>query len=197
MIRVAIFASGEGTNAARLMDAFSAHPVIRVAALYSNNPEAGALTQAKQRSVASRVFNRDELRNGAVLTCLRDDDIHWLVLAGFLWLIPADILKAYPGRIINIHPALLPKFGGKNMYGAYVHKAVKMAGEKRSGITVHFVDERYDHGETIEQVVCELDPADDVAAIESKVRALEKEHFPGIVERVIVSADGARPGKEG
>lgn len=150
--------------------------------LLSNNPEAYVLKRAALAGVPSLVFNRAQLKGGDVLMWLQEHDITHIVLAGFLWLIPTDLIKAFPERIINIHPALLPKFGGKGMYGSKVHQAVKDAHEKETGITIHLVDEHYDEGAILFQAKTSVNINDSAEQIAAKVHELEYAHFPVVVE---------------
>lgn len=182
--RLAIFASGSGTNAEAIMKHFQAHRAVRVVMLLSNNPQAFALERARKFNVPTRVFNRVQFRESEeVISWLREANVTHVVLAGFLWLVPASLVAAFPGRIINIHPALLPKFGGKGMYGMKVHEAVKAAGEKETGITIHEVNEHYDEGKIIFQASCALSPADTPEDIAGKIHQLEYAHFPEVIER--------------
>jgi phosphoribosylglycinamide formyltransferase-1 len=186
MKRIAIFASGNGTNAQRIAEYFSDHPGILISIILSNKKEAYVLERAKKLNISTFVFDRDEFYNTKkVLKKLKKKKIDFIVLAGFLWLIPDYILKEYTGRIINIHPALLPKYGGKGMYGEKVHKAVIESGDKETGITIHLVNERYDEGEIIfrEKVAVVEDDTPDTIA--EKVHRLEYKYFPVIIEQEI------------
>jgi phosphoribosylglycinamide formyltransferase 1 len=187
MIRVAIFASGSGSNAQRIIEHFMEHEVIRVELVVSNNPDAFVLERAKNLKVEFIVFDRKAFyESDIVCDTLKEKDIHFLVLAGFLWLIPGNLLKAYPNRIINIHPALLPKFGGKGMYGLRVHEAVIEAREKESGITIHYVNEKYDDGQIIFQAKCAVEPGETPESLAMKIHQLEYKYFPEVVEQVIL-----------
>jgi phosphoribosylglycinamide formyltransferase-1 len=189
MIKIAIFASGSGTNAENIIRYFSNQHRIKVALIVSNNPKAYVLQRALQAKVPTAICSKDELTNTqSILKLLNEYEISWIVLAGFLLKIPDFVINAYPKRIINIHPALLPKFGGKGMYGKHVHKAVVTAGEKESGITIHYVNRNYDEGDVIFQATCPVissDTPDDVAA---KIHILEQTHFPTIIEHLILSS---------
>ncbi len=183
---VAIFASGSGTNAEAIMRHFQYRPGIDIALLLSNNPEAKALPRAEKFGVVTKVFSKVQFReSGEVLRWLKGAGVTHVVLAGFLWLIPPDMLKEYPDRIINIHPSLLPRHGGKGMYGAKVHEAVRNAGDLKTGITVHLVNERFDEGKIFFQATCAVDPGDTVEEIANKVHALEHAHYPEIIEQWI------------
>ena len=183
--RLAVFASGSGTNAENLIEHFNKTFDKRVELVLSNNPEAYVLERAARLGVPSRVFTRQELREGQVLQLLQENEIDFVVLAGFLWLVPADIIEAYRNRIVNIHPALLPRYGGKGMYGHHVHEAVLANGDKESGITIHYVNEKYDSGDIIFQARCPVLPGDTPESLQERVHALEYEHFPRVVEELI------------
>ncbi len=186
MIRIGILASGSGSNAEKIMDYFSESSDARVALLISDNPDAYALVRARGRGVPTAVFSRPEFAEGEKpLAALRDSGVDYVVLAGFLRLIPSNIIAAYPGRIVNIHPALLPKYGGKGMYGDRVHKAVIEAGEKESGITIHKVDEHYDEGAIIAQYRIGVAPDDTPETLAQNIHALEHRYFPAVIEREI------------
>ncbi|MDR2469061.1 MAG: phosphoribosylglycinamide formyltransferase [Tannerella sp.] len=186
MKRIAVFASGSGTNAENIARYFSGNQKIEVALLLSDNPRAGAHERMKRLGVPSVTFSKQEFAGGAsVLKKLAEYAVEWIVLSGFLKKIPAEILNAYPGRIVNIHPALLPKYGGKGMYGMFVHEAVVAAGEKESGITVHYINERYDEGPIIFQATCPVLPTDTPEEVATKVHALEYAHYPKVIESVV------------
>lgn len=184
--RLAIFASGSGTNAEQIFRYFSGHASIHSVLLVSNNPDAYALTRAADHHIPTAVFNRSEFNDGTVLKELESHHVTHVILAGFLWLVPENILKAFSGRIINIHPALLPDFGGKGMYGMKVHQAVKAAGLGKTGITIHEVNENYDEGRIIFQASCEISPSDEPENIARKVHALEYQYFPSVIESWIL-----------
>ncbi len=183
-IRIAIFASGSGTNAEEIMKHFQHSSSVKVVLLLSNNPEAFALVRAKKFNVPSRVFNREQWKGSeCVLEWLTEKKVTHIVLAGFLWLVPAYLIKAFPGKIVNIHPALLPKHGGKGMYGMKVHEAVKSSGDKETGISIHVVNEHYDEGELLFQARCTVEEADTPVTIAQKVHQLEYKHFPSVIEQ--------------
>jgi phosphoribosylglycinamide formyltransferase-1 len=189
--RIAIFSSGNGSNAEEIIRHFKNHPAIKVVLLLSNNPEAHALKRAENHGIATRTFDRKTYRESMqVLAWLVEADITHIVLAGYLWLIPTYILERYSGHIINIHPALLPKHGGKGMYGMKVHEAVKTAGDLMSGITIHLVDAAYDEGKIIFQASCPVVAEDSPEDIAAKVHRLEYQHFPSVIEKWITSPDG-------
>jgi len=185
MKKIAILASGSGTNAEKIIRYFENHPEGQVTLVLSNNPEAYVLTRAQNLGVSWRTFSRQELRDGMVLSWLREAQIDLVVLAGFLWLIPPDLVRAYTGRMVNIHPALLPKYGGKGMYGEKVHQAVKESGDDQSGITIHLVNEKYDEGDILLQAHCAILPEDTPADIAEKVHALEYQYYPKVIESVL------------
>ncbi|MFZ1808448.1 MAG: phosphoribosylglycinamide formyltransferase [Cyclobacteriaceae bacterium] len=180
--KVAIFASGSGTNAERFFEHFKDHPQIDIVLLLSNKADAFVLQRAKKAGVPSRVFDKQQLKEGEVLNWLREAEITHIVLAGFLWLIPDNLINAYPEQIINIHPALLPNYGGKGMYGSKVHEAVKVAGETETGITIHLVNHRYDEGAILFQAKTEINPKDTIDEIANKVHELEYKHYPVAAE---------------
>ncbi|MCS6795225.1 MAG: phosphoribosylglycinamide formyltransferase [Raineya sp.] len=187
MQRLAILASGSGTNAENIIQYFKNHPVIEVACVLSNKADAFVLERAKKLQVPAYTFQKaDFYENGKVLEILRNEKIDWIILAGFLWLVPESILEAFPNKIINIHPALLPKYGGKGMYGNRVHQAVWENQETETGITIHFANAHYDEGQIIFQAKTSLSPQDTPESIAQKVHNLEYEHFPKIIEQTIL-----------
>ncbi|MEI7896190.1 MAG: phosphoribosylglycinamide formyltransferase [bacterium] len=186
MPRLALFASGNGSNAQRITEYFAGHATITVNLILCNNPGAYVLQRAMNLKVPLKVFNRSIFYETAEIPALlKENRIDFLILAGFLWLIPQNILDAYRGRIINIHPALLPKYGGKGMYGMKVHKAVIAAGDPESGITVHHVDEHYDEGSIIFQAMCTVTDDDTPESLAAKVHELEYRYFPEIIEKIV------------
>jgi phosphoribosylglycinamide formyltransferase-1 len=185
MKRIAIFASGEGTNTQCLIDYFSGSNVT-IALIACNNPAAGVFKRAKKSNIPSLLIDRESLyKSKLTLQRLLEEKIDLIVCAGFLWKIPDAILHAFPDKVINIHPALLPKYGGKGMYGMKVHKAVIDAGEKTSGITIHYLNENYDEGKIIFQSKCEINEDDTAEILAQKIQALEHEHFPKVVEQIV------------
>jgi phosphoribosylglycinamide formyltransferase-1 len=182
MKKVALFASGSGSNAENIIQYFENKEGIKISFIISNKKEAYVHERAKRLAIPSFTFEKAEFGNGVVLKLLLDNQIDFIVLAGFLLKIPDDLLKAYPDKIINIHPALLPKYGGKGMYGSRVHEAVVADKETESGITIHYVNENYDEGQIIFQARCEVLPTDSADDVAEKVHALEYIHFPEIVE---------------
>lgn len=186
MKKIAIFASGSGTNAQNIIEYFDNNSGIQVCRIYSNNKNAYVLTRAKNFDIPTLTFERNDFYNDdKVLNLLQNDETDLIVLAGFLWLIPLNLLRMFPDRIVNIHPALLPNFGGKGMYGSFVHEAVIKAHEKESGISIHFVNEKYDEGEVIFQARCKIDKNDTPDSLAAKIHALEYKHFPQVIEKVL------------
>ncbi|HEY8387060.1 MAG TPA: phosphoribosylglycinamide formyltransferase [Parasegetibacter sp.] len=186
MINVSIFASGTGSNAAKIIQHFKYHPDIRISLIVSSKATAGVLNIAESHSIPAITLKRDAFLNtDEYVNLLREKDIKFIVLAGFLWKVPDNLIEAFRDHIINIHPALLPKFGGKGMYGMFVHEAVKKAGEPVTGITIHKVDEHYDHGDVIFQAECPVEETDTPESIAKKVQMLEHTWFPVIVEKYI------------
>lgn len=187
-IRLAILGSGNGTNAQQISEYFADRKDVEVACIIYNKRDAYIAERAKNLGIESHYFGRkDFYENGAVREYLREKKADWVILAGFLWLVPEDILEAYPNHIINIHPALLPKYGGKGMYGHHVHEAVVAAHEKETGITIHIVDNRYDCGITLFQARCEVTPTDTADDVAAKIHLLEKEYFPRVIDETIHS----------
>ena len=186
MVNIAIFASGSGSNAENIVRYFKSHPSISVSLILTNKADAFVIERARKLDIPSMVFSKKEMNEtNLVLNLLKENKIDWIILAGFLLKVPDNIIAAFPDRILNIHPALLPKYGGKGMYGSRVHEAVVAAGEKESGITIHLVNDHYDEGQIVFQASCPVlasDSADDVAA---KVHALEYENFPRVIEDII------------
>lgn len=184
--RIAILASGGGSNAEEIFKYFQDHPAIEVVLLLCNNPEATVLIRAQKFGIPSIVFSKQEFSESEiVLSWLKEKQVTHIVLAGFLWLVPDYLIKAFPDRIVNIHPALLPKFGGKGMYGMKVHEAVKQSGEKETGITIHLVNEKYDDGGVLFQAKCNVDATDTPGQIAKKVHQLEYASYPKIIENWI------------
>ena len=186
MKQIAIFASGTGTNAARIIDHFRHHAFVKISLIVCNKPDAGVLSIAEKEQIPTLILEKEQFfRGDAYVDELRERKIDFLVLAGFLWKVPAALVKAYKGRIVNIHPALLPKYGGKGMYGQHVHEAVIAAKERETGITIHYVDELYDHGQVIFQASFEVEVTDTPETLARKVHKLEHVHFPRIIEEVV------------
>ncbi len=187
MIRLGVFASGSGTNAMNINRYFADHSNIALSKIYCNNPVAGVITKGYSDDIPTQIFTRRQLQNGSLLQQLKNDNIDVIVLAGFLWLIPANLIEGFPNRIINIHPALLPKYGGKGMYGMNVHQAVIDAKEKETGITIHLVDEKYDTGDHLFQATVAIDKTETAESVANKIHTLEYKHFPEVIERYVRS----------
>lgn len=185
MSRIVIFASGSGTNAENLIKFFQDRESISVDLVLTNNPLAKVLDRCKRLNVSAFSFNKVALMNGDVLNLLKSSKPDLIVLAGFLWKFPEAILDEFPGKVINIHPALLPKYGGKGMYGMHVHEAVVANKENETGITIHYVNEHYDEGAIIFQAKCEVKPSDSADDVAAKIHELEMEHFPKVVEKLL------------
>ncbi|MCB0654078.1 MAG: phosphoribosylglycinamide formyltransferase [Saprospiraceae bacterium] len=186
MKNIAIFASGTGSNARRIVEHFQDKDDYRVALVVSNRHDALVLKMAEEYGIDQLVISRDNFYHSEeILKKLSDYKIDFIALAGFLWLIPEYLVKAYEKKMINIHPALLPQYGGKGMYGHHVHHAVKAAGESESGITIHYVNTKYDEGDIVFQARCALEEDDTPEEIARKVLGLEHRHFPEIIEKIL------------
>ncbi len=184
--RIAIFASGSGSNAQKIMEHFRHHPNGEVVIVLSNNPDAYVLQRADNFEIPTHVFCRSDLYDAEeVINVLKRLNVDLIVLAGFLWLVPPALLKHYPNKIVNIHPALLPKYGGKGMYGDRVHQAVLDAGEDESGITIHFVNEHFDEGEIIHQARFRIEKGDNLEIIKFKGQQLEHQYYPRVIENLL------------
>ena len=190
MKKIAIFASGSGSNAENIIQYFAQKPQFCVKSVFCNVPDAYVLERAKKYRIPSFVFNREEFRNpDKVFRQLQEQEIDFIVLAGFLWLMPSFITAAWPNKIVNIHPALLPAYGGKGMYGHHVHEAVIAAGEKESGITIHYVNDLYDQGAIIFQAKCPVLPTDTPDDLAARVHELEYRYFPQIIAETILKQE--------
>ncbi|MFC2098684.1 phosphoribosylglycinamide formyltransferase [Bacteroidota bacterium] len=188
--RIAIFASGSGTNAERIMSHFMNHETGEVFIVLSNKPDAQVLERAARFNVNTRVFDRETFKNtDKIPDLLVSMEIDLVVLAGFLWLIPPGLIRAFPERIVNIHPALLPKYGGKGMYGSHVHEAVIANGEKESGISIHYVNEVYDDGKIILQAKCPVESGDTAEILAQRIHKLEYQHYPLVIEKLLEEAE--------
>jgi phosphoribosylglycinamide formyltransferase-1 len=182
--RIALFASGSGSNAQNIIEYFSENELVAVDSVWSNNPDAYALERAKKFGIDTFVFTKEEFRNtNFVVEELQKREVNLIVLAGFLWLIPINLIQNF--RIVNIHPALLPKYGGKGMYGMNVHRSVVENGDSESGISIHFVNEKYDDGEIIFQAKCDVLTNDSPEDVAIKVHQLEYKYFPVVIEKVL------------
>jgi phosphoribosylglycinamide formyltransferase-1 len=187
-INLAILASGSGSNAENIATYFKDHESIQVKEILSNKKEAYVHQRADKLDIPSWTFPKEQFQDSSFIKRL--EDIDYIILAGFLWLIPKYLIQAFPNRIINIHPALLPKFGGKGMYGHHVHEAVIASGEKESGITIHLVNEEYDKGKVLFQAKCDVEPGDTAGSLAKRIHALEYTHFPKTIESFIESQNG-------
>ena len=185
---IAIFASGAGSNAKKIIDHFRNSDIVTISLIACNKPGAGVLNIAAAENIpVLRIEKENFFRGNAYINVLKEKKIDLIVLAGFLWKIPDMLIKAFPRKIVNIHPALLPKFGGKGMYGNFVHEAVISAGEKVSGITIHFVDEHYDNGDTIFQARCAVLESDTPDSLAQRIHVMEHAHYPLIIEELLKS----------
>ena len=188
--RIAIFASGTGTNAKKIIEHFVPSNKIAVALIVCNKPNAGVIYIAEEFQIPVLLLEKKKFLEGNhYVDELTNAGITFIVLAGFLWKLPSALIKAYQNKIINIHPALLPKYGGKGMYGHYVHEAVIKTSEKESGITIHYVDELYDHGQHIFQTTCPVLPDDSPEKLAKRIQLLEHEYYPKVIEEVILKTE--------
>lgn len=187
MKKIAVFASGAGSNAEKIIQHFADKTRgAQVALIVCNKETAGVLNIATREQIPTLLIEKEKFfRGDGFVPELKKEQIHFIVLAGFLWKIPQTVIDAYPRRIINIHPALLPKYGGKGMYGSFVHEAVINAKEAESGITIHYVDEHYDHGDIILQATCSLEENESPHSLAQKIHQLEHQHYPAVIERII------------
>lgn len=184
--RLAIFASGSGTNAENIAKYFQNHQDITVSEVFSNKKEAFVHERARKQGIPSSTFSKADFQKPEFVKKLQNADC--IILAGFLWLIPEYLIQAFPDKIINIHPALLPKYGGKGMYGNHVHEAVVAAKEKESGITIHLVNKEYDKGRVLFQAKCEVSANDTAESLARKIHELEYAYFPKVIEDFILSS---------
>lgn len=187
MLRIAIFASGNGTNAENIINYFTKSSIARVVLVLSNNKDAKVLERAERLHVNHLYFNRKDLYTTDILLQLLVKKADFIVLAGFLWKIPKSIIQVFPKKIVNIHPALLPKYGGKGMYGEFVHQEVKRNKELETGITIHYVDENYDEGAVVFQKNIALQLSDSIADIAQKVHQLEYRYYPEVIEKILLN----------
>lgn len=186
MKNIAIFASGSGTNAENMIKYFSNHNRIRVLMVLTNNKDAGVIQRAGKQNIPCMVFDKNDFYNSSlVLDMLKENEIDFIVLAGFLWLVPKAIIDSFKGKLMNIHPALLPFYGGKGMYGMNVHKKILENGEKESGITIHLVNEEYDKGDILFQARCAVLPGDTPETLAERVHQLEYAHYPVVIRDYI------------
>lgn len=188
IINIAIFASGSGSNAENIVHFFKDNPGIKITRILTNNKNAGVVERAQRLEVPLTLFSKDEFYNShQICDLLKKEKTHWIVLAGFLWLVPENLIAAYPTHIINIHPALLPAYGGKGMYGDKVHRSVIGNGEDESGITIHFVNKKYDDGQIIFQAKTKISTGETPEELAQKIHALEYKHFPEVIENIVLS----------
>jgi phosphoribosylglycinamide formyltransferase-1 len=186
MKRIAIFASGSGTNAEKISEYFLDREDVDVSLIFTNNPMAGVIKRACRLQIPVVFFDKKTFyHTGKITQILQNEGIDLVVLAGFMMLVPSVLVNAFPDKIINIHPALLPKYGGKGMYGQFVHEAVVNAAEVQSGITIHYVNERYDEGNIIFQATCDIHPGDTAEDVAAKVHQLEYEHYPRVIDELL------------
>jgi phosphoribosylglycinamide formyltransferase-1 len=182
MHNLTIFASGGGSNALKIIEKFKHDPTVNISRIVSNNPKAGVLNHGEKHGIDITIISKKDFKDpDNLISILKGDGTTWVILAGFIWLIPPVLIQAFQGRIINLHPALLPKFGGKGMFGHHVHDAVSKANEKETGITIHKVNENYDEGSIIFQSSFRLTPKDNPKTIEQNIHKLEHEHFPEVI----------------
>jgi phosphoribosylglycinamide formyltransferase-1 len=186
MKKILLFASGTGSNVENIIQHFKNHHEIIVVGVYTNNPNAKVLDKAKNHNIPTLIFDREQLKAGFVLDKIAELKPDLIVLAGFLWKMPEEIVSAYPNKIINIHPALLPKYGGKGMYGIKVHQTILENKEKETGITIHYVNEHYDEGEFIFQEKVNIEDCASADEIANKIHELEHKHFPQIIEKLLI-----------
>jgi len=187
MKRLAIFVSGSGTNMERIGQHFSQHPEIQVALVVCSDPKAAALQRAEKLGIEAVVIDKSDLREGGkLLNLLLEKQIDWLILAGFLWLIPTELVAAFPNRIVNIHPALLPAYGGKGMYGDRVHQSVIQNQEKRSGITIHYVNNNYDEGNIVFQQSLDIAANETPESLAQRIHQLEHRYYPEVIEGLLL-----------
>ena len=187
MKKISVFVSGNGTNLQRIAEYFKDNPEVEIVNVVCNNPKAYAIERAKKLGIPVKMVNRQEFNSPEFIQEMADLKLDLIVLAGFLWKIPEGLIQAYPRKIVNIHPALLPKYGGKGFYGEHVHEAVVAAKEAFSGITIHYVNEIYDNGEIILQAYTKLDPTETPDSLAAKIHKLEQAYFPVAIEEVVWS----------
>ncbi len=187
--RLAIFASGTGSNTQKIIDHFREDSSIHIALIVSNKPKAGVLDIAQRENIPAMIIEKEKFFADGYVSALKEKKIDWIILAGFLWKVPVSLIEAFPEHIINIHPALLPNYGGKGMYGHFVHEAVIAAGERESGITIHYVDEHFDHGKTIFQAKCSVEPTDTADSLAQKIHELEHCYYPATIRTLVTKND--------
>lgn len=185
---IAVFASGNGSNARAIIEYFKEHETVQLALIVSNKPDAGVLSIAEEYLIPSMVVNKTAFQRPDFADTLKEQGITFIALAGFLWLVPPALIQAFPNRMVNIHPSLLPKFGGKGMYGHKVHKAVLAAGEQETGISIHYVNEQFDEGKVIAQYHCPVHKDDTTEQLQKRVQQLEHRYFPGVIDHLLTGA---------
>lgn len=191
MQTLAIFASGAGSNARKIIEHFKDHPSIQVGLVVSNKPSAGVIEIAREHSIPVLIIEKEKFfRGDAYLDELKKNHIDFIILAGFLWKIPQALVDVFRNRMVNIHPALLPTYGGKGMYGNFVHEAVIAAKDKESGISIHFVDEHFDHGDLIFQARCPVMEDDTPQSLAARIHQLEHAHYPAVIEKLVLNSKG-------
>lgn len=184
--RIAIFASGSGSNAERIVSYFESHSEVEISFFLTNNPQAGVIERGRRLGIPTLIFDKKTFsKTDKIVEILEKQGIDLIILGGFLWLIPENMVKAFPNKIINIHPALLPKYGGKGMWGHFVHEAVVANKENESGITIHYVNENYDEGQIIAQYTCEVNATDTPEMVAKSVQVLEHQYFPLVIEKLL------------
>lgn len=187
--RIAVFASGTGSNAINLIRYFNNHPAIEIGFVLSNKSDAPVLNSAKELGIDVRFHNNEEVANGDFLVQLcKSQQINWVMLAGYLRLIPGELIQYFENKIINLHPSLLPNYGGKGMHGGHVHEAVIANKEIESGITIHFVNEEFDKGRIIAQFRCSVNSSDSTSSLAQKIQVLEQSYLPVVVEKTIINS---------
>jgi len=186
--QIAIFASGAGSNAKKMIDYFRGSPRVHVRLIVTNNPNAGVVQIAREEEIPLLLVEKKQFQASGYVAELRNNGIDFIVLAGFLWKIPLELIEAYENKIVNIHPALLPSYGGKGMYGSAVHAAVLASKDRESGITIHFVDDKYDHGEIIFQAVCPIEEGETISTLATKIHALEYQFYAPEVEKLLINS---------
>jgi phosphoribosylglycinamide formyltransferase-1 len=192
MIKIAIFASGSGSNAERIVEFFNSNDEIEVSLILTNNPTAGVIERAQRLNIPLVIFNKKVFsKTDKIVEMLQLQRIDWVILAGFLWLVPTNLIKAFENRMINIHPSLLPKYGGKGMWGHHVHEAVVANKEVETGITIHYVNENYDEGKIIFQAKCDVTETDSAEAVAQKIHLLEYQYFPEVIYKEILAAENS------
>lgn len=187
MIKIEIWASGSGSNAENLCNYFHNHPSIQVASIMTNNPKAGVVERANRLQKDVQIVSLEDIKSGAYLETMLEREIDLIVLAGYLKLVPEAYVKAFDQRIINVHPALLPKYGGKGMYGERVHKAVLEAKEAETGISIHLVNQRYDEGRVLAQFSLAIEPSENLESLQAKIHSLEHTYLPVVVEQYLLN----------